>query len=138
MVTVGPNCSIIFHIISHPCDIEIPTMMVKYGVTDAIYRSETLCSRTLLDKVLTGNRMAAIVKHMSSHYILLTKIVFLHDRSNIVFSFNMSLLPLAFFLNPKENSRCLSARTINKISAGRRSTKRSACLCCNIIWFRWL
>lgn len=111
--------------------------MVKCGETDTIYHSKTLCSRTLLDKVLTGNRTAAIVKHVSSHYILLTKIGFLHDRSDVVFSFNMSLLPLAFFFNPKESSRCLSVRTINEMSAGRRPTKRSACLCCNIIWLRW-
>lgn len=108
-VTVGPNCSIIFHVISHPCDIKILTMMVKSRETDAIYHSETLCSRTVLDKVLTGNRMAAIVKRMSSPNTLVAKIVFLHDRSNTLVSVNMSLLALDFFLPPKEIDRCLSA-----------------------------
>lgn len=68
-VTVGPNCSIISHVISHPCDIKILTMMVKSRETDAIYHSETLCSHTVLDKVWTGNRMAAIVKtHVISQH----------------------------------------------------------------------
>lgn len=75
-VTVGPNCSIIFHVILHSCDIKIPTMMVKCEETDAIYHSKTLCSCTLLDKVLTGNRTVAIVI-TSSYYILLTNIFFL-------------------------------------------------------------
>lgn len=70
-------------------------MMVKCWETEAIYRWKTLCSRTALDKVLTGNRMAAIVKHVSSHYILLAKILFLHDRSDA--SFLLTPSPLAFF-----------------------------------------
>lgn len=111
-------------------------MMVKCSETEAIYRWKTLCSHMALDKVLTGNQMAAIVKHVSSHYILLAKILFLHDRSDA--SFLLAHRPwLFFFLNPKESSCCLSARTINQISAGRRPTKRGACLCCNVIWFRW-
>lgn len=104
---------------------------------DAIYHSETLCSHTVLDKVLTGNKKAAIVKRMSSPNTLLAKIVFLHDRPDMLVSFNMSPLPLAFFLLPTESGRCLSAWTINKISAGRRATKTSASLCCNIICLRW-
>lgn len=73
-------------------------MMVKCWETEAIYRWKTLCSHTALDKVLTGNRMAAIVKHVSSHYILLAKILFLHDRSDA--SFLLTPSPLAFFFFP--------------------------------------
>lgn len=112
-------------------------MMVKSMETDAIYHSETLCSHTVLDKVLTGNMTAAIVKRMSSPNTLLAKIVFLHGRPDMLVSFNMSPLPLAFFLLPTESGRCLSAWTINKISAGRKATKTSPSLCCNIIWLRW-
>lgn len=136
-LTVGPNCSIIFHVISHPCDIKIPTMTVKSKEMDAIYHSETLCSHTVLDKVLTGNKKAAIVKRMSSPNTLLAKIVFWHGRPDMLVSFDMSLVPLAFFLLPAESVRCLSAWTINKISAGRRATKTSASRCCNIICLRW-
>lgn len=72
-------------------------MMMKSKKVDAIYHSETLCSHTVLDKVLTGNKKAAIVKCMSSPNTLLAKIVFLHDRPDMLVSFNMSPLPLAFF-----------------------------------------
>lgn len=112
-------------------------MMVKSREMDAIYHSETLCSHTVLDKVLTGNGKAAIVKCMSSPNTLLAKMVFLHDRPDMLVSFNMSPLPLAFFLLLTESGRCLSAWTINKISAGRRATKTSASPCCNIICLRW-
>lgn len=74
-------------------------MMVKCWETEAIYRWKTLCSHTAFDKVLTDNRMAAIVKHVSSHYILLAKILFLHDRSDA--SFLLTHRPWLFFFFPQ-------------------------------------
>lgn len=112
-------------------------MIVKSREMVAIYHSETLCSHTVLDKVLTGKKKAAIVKRMSSPNTLLAQIAFLHDSPDMLVSFNMSPLPLAFFLLPTESGRCLSAWTINKISVGRRATKTSASRCCNIICLRW-
>lgn len=79
---------------------------------------------------------SAVVRHgkcTSSPLIPLTKIASLHDRSDMHFSLNMSLLPSAF---STKHIPCLSAWTIKKNNVEGTATKKkgkSASVGCNTI-----